>query len=91
LVAEEGMYVKGQHSILDALPWLVSKKTLEVDGRHVYVEISQVEPERLKRFDESRSSVIRGLQVTLERDWLAKLKQKYPVQIDQEELNRLMQ
>jgi peptidyl-prolyl cis-trans isomerase SurA len=57
----------------------------------VYVEISQVEPERLKRFDESRSSVIRGLQGTLERDWLAKLKQKYPVQIDQEELNRLMQ
>ena len=91
LIAEEGMYVKGQQAILDAMPWEVGKKTLEVDGRHVYIEISQIEPERLKRFDESRSSVIRGLQSTLERDWLAKLKLKYPVQINQEELNRLMQ
>ena len=90
LVAEEGMYVKGQQPLLDSMPWEVSKKTLEVEGRQVYIEISRIEPERLKRFDESRSSVIRGLQAQLERDWLAALKQKFPVQLDMEELNRLM-
>lgn len=90
LVAEEGMYVKGQQPLLDSMLWEVSKKTLEVEGRQVYIEISRIEPERLKRFDESRSSVIRGLQAHLERDWLAVLKQKFPVQLDMEELNRLM-
>jgi peptidyl-prolyl cis-trans isomerase SurA len=91
LVAEEGMYVKGQQPLLDSMPWEVGKKTMELDGRQVYIEIRAIEPERLKRFDESRSSVIRGLQAQLERDWLTSLKQKYPVQLDQEELNRLMQ
>lgn len=91
LQAEEGLYVKGQQPLLDTMPWEVGKKTWELEGRQVYIEISRIEPERLKRFDESRSSVIRGLQAQLERDWLAKLKQKYPVQLDQEELNRLMQ
>ena len=91
LEAEEGFYVKGQHPLLDAMPWEVGKKNIESDGRQVYIEIRAIEPERLKRFDESRSSVIRGLQAQLERDWLARLKQKYPVQFVQDELNRLMQ
>jgi peptidyl-prolyl cis-trans isomerase SurA len=91
LEAEEGMYVKGQHPLLDAMAWEVGKKNIESEGRQVYIEIRAIEPERLKRFDESRSSVIRGLQAQLERDWLAGLKQKYPVQFDQDELNRLMQ
>ncbi len=91
LEAEEGFYVKGQHPLLDAMPWEAGKKNIESEGRQVYIEIRAIEPERLKRFDESRSSVIRGLQAQLERDWLARLKQKYPVQFDQDELNRLMQ
>jgi peptidyl-prolyl cis-trans isomerase SurA len=91
IMAEEGMYVKGQQPLLDTMPWEVGKKTWEIDGRQIYIEISRIEPQRLMRFDESRSSVIRGLQAQLERDWLAGLKQKYPVRLDQEELNRLMQ
>ena len=91
ILAEEGMYLKGQQPLLDTMPWEVGKKTWELDGRQIYIEISRIEPQRLMRFDESRSSVIRGLQAQLERDWLAGLKQKYPVQMDQEELNRLMQ
>jgi peptidyl-prolyl cis-trans isomerase SurA len=91
LVAEEGYFVKGQNSLLDGIAWEVGKQTKELDGRHVYIEINQMEPERLKRFDESRSSIIRELQAQLEKDWLTNLKQRFPVLIQQEELNRIMQ
>ncbi|MEY4988008.1 MAG: Peptidylprolyl isomerase [Bacteroidota bacterium] len=91
LVAEEGFFVKGQNSLLDGITWEVGKQTKELGGRYIYIEISQIEPERLKRFDESRSSIIRELQAQLEKDWLTNLKQRFPVLIQQEELNRIMQ
>jgi peptidyl-prolyl cis-trans isomerase SurA len=91
LEAREGYFVKGQEPLLDGIAWEVGKHTKEVNGRHVYIEIMQIEPERLKRFDESRSSIIRELQAQLERDWLTNLKQRFPVVLQTEELNRIMQ
>ncbi|MDT8886588.1 peptidylprolyl isomerase [Aquirufa sp. LEPPI-3A] len=91
LIAEEGYFIKGQNPLLDGIAWEVGKQTKELNGRHIYLEISQMEPERLKRFDESRSSIIRELQVLLEKDWLTNLKQRFPVVLQTEELNRIMQ
>ena len=91
LVAEEGLFIKGQNPFLDGVAWEVGKQTKEVEGRHIYIEISAIEPERLKRFDESRSSIIRELQAQLEKDWLTNLKQRFPVVLQTEELNRIMQ
>ena len=91
LIAEEGYFIKGQNPLLDGIAWEVGKQTKELNGRHIYLEISQMEPERLKRFDESRSSIIRELQAQLEKDWLTKLKQRFPVVLQMEELNRIMQ
>ena len=91
LVAEEGLFIKGQNPFLDGVAWEVGKQTKEVEGRHIYIEISALEPERLKRFDESRSSIIRELQAQLEKDWLTNLKQRFPVVLQTEELNRIMQ
>jgi peptidyl-prolyl cis-trans isomerase SurA len=91
LEAEEAYFVKGQKAVLDELPWEPGKHTKELNGRHIYVEISQVEPERLKRFDESRSSIIRELQAQLANEWLTNLKQRYPVVLQSDELNRIMQ
>jgi peptidyl-prolyl cis-trans isomerase SurA len=90
-VAEEGLFIKGQNTILDGVSWEVGKQTKELAGRHIYIEISALEPERLKRFDESRSSIIRELQAQLEKDWLTNLKQRFPVVLQTEELNRIMQ
>ncbi|MHA8079623.1 peptidylprolyl isomerase [Aquirufa regiilacus] len=91
LIAEEGYFIKGQNPLLDGIAWEVGKQTKELEGRHIYLEISQMEPERLKRFDESRSSIIRELQAQLEKDWLTNLKQRFPVVLQMEELNRIMQ
>ena len=91
LLAEEGYFIKGQNPLLDGIAWEVGKQTKELEGRHIYLEISQLEPERLKRFDESRSSIIRELQAQLEKDWLTNLKQRFPVVLQMEALNRIMQ
>ncbi len=91
LIAEEGYFVKGQNALLDGVSWEIGKQTKEVQGRHIYIEISQIESERLKRFEESRSSIIRELQAQLEKDWLTNLKQRFPVQLQTEALNRIMQ
>jgi peptidyl-prolyl cis-trans isomerase SurA len=91
LVAEEGFFVKGQNPLLDGIVWEIGKQTKEVAGRQVYIEITQLEPERLKRFDESRSLIIRELQANLEKEWLLNLKQRYPVVLQMDELNRIMQ
>lgn len=91
LIAEEGYFVKGQNALLDGVSWEIGKQTKEVQGRHIYIEISQIESERLKRFEESRSSIIRELQAQLEKDWLTNLKQRFPVQLQTEALNSIMQ
>ncbi len=91
LEAMEGYFVKGQHALLDEVSWEVGKFTKEQNGRHIFVEMSQIEPARLKRFDESRSSIIRELLAQLEREWLTNLKQRFPVILQTEELNRIMQ
>ena len=48
-------------------------------------------PARLKSFEESRSSIIRDLQVELEKNWLIRLKERFPVVRNEEELNKIMQ
>ena len=64
---------------------------MEYEGRYVYLEIKKVEEQRVKTFDECRSSIIRDLQTQLDKEWLQKLKNKYPIVIQQEELQKLMQ
>ncbi|MHA8055291.1 peptidylprolyl isomerase [Aquirufa nivalisilvae] len=91
LEATEGYFKKGEIPVLDAQSWQVGKKNLEYDGRYVYLEIKKVEEQRVKTFDECRSSIIRDLQAQLDKEWLQKLKNKYPIVIQQEELQKLMQ
>ncbi|MHA8050169.1 peptidylprolyl isomerase [Aquirufa sp. ROCK-SH2] len=91
LEAQEKYFLKGENTYIDALGGQISRKTLEENGRNVYVEIIKSEPERIKSFDESRSTIIRNLQVKLEKEWLENLKNTNPVIIQQEELQKLMQ
>ncbi len=91
LEATEGYFKKGEIPVLDAQSWQVGKKNLEYEGRYVYLEIKKVEEQRVKTFDECRSGIIRDLQAQLDKEWLQKLKNKYPIVIQQEELQKLMQ
>lgn len=91
LEASEGLFKRGENAILDSLSWEVGKKNFEAQGRHLFVDIKEVVPARLKSFEESRSSIIRDLQVELEKNWLIRLKERFPVIRNEEELNKIMQ
>jgi peptidyl-prolyl cis-trans isomerase SurA len=91
LEAKEDYFYKGDNTFVDAMESKLGKRNIEFKGRNVYVEIIKSEPERIKSFDESRSAIIRNLQVKLEKEWMENLKSANPVIIQQEELQKLMQ
>jgi len=91
LLAEEGFFKRGENAILDSLPWEVGKKNFEKAGRFYFVDVKNIEKERLKIFNEARSSIIRNLQADLEQKWLLNLKQSFPVIRQEDELNKIMQ
>jgi peptidyl-prolyl cis-trans isomerase SurA len=91
LLAEEGFFKRGENAILDSIPWEVGKKNFGKAGRYYFVDIKNIEKERLKSFAEARSSIIRNLQTDLEQKWLLNLKQSFPIIRKEDELNKIMQ
>ncbi|MFC5407886.1 peptidylprolyl isomerase [Larkinella bovis] len=85
----EGIFAKGANPYLDAVNWQPGETTLRRDGKVILVKIDQVEAPRLKTFDEARGAVINDYQALLEKQWLDRLKQQYPVQMNEEEVRKL--
>jgi peptidyl-prolyl cis-trans isomerase SurA len=90
LEAKEGYFKKGVSPVIDAIEWTLGPKNYEAAGKFAFVEVKKVEPERPRSFEEARGLVIRALQERLEKEWVAKLKQQYPVVINQVELEKLL-
>jgi peptidyl-prolyl cis-trans isomerase SurA len=89
LEAKEGYFLPGENSLMDVSGEL-GVKTIDQGTRKVVYEIKQKEPERLKSVDEARTTIIRNMQIELEKNWLNKLKNQYPAQIQYNELDALM-
>lgn len=90
LEAKEGYFKKGVSPVIDAIEWKVGPKSYEGGGKFAFVEIKKVDPERSRSFEEARGLVIRALQDRLDKEWIAKLKQQYPVVINTEELGKIL-
>ena len=50
--------------------------------------IDRIEPARAKTFAEARGTVINDYQAMLEKQWLAQLRQTYPVKVNEEEIQK---
>lgn len=85
----EGLFAKGANPYLDAVAWQPGTTTIRRDGKVALVKIDHVDPARLKTFDEARGAVINDYQAVLEKQWLDRLKQQYPVQMNEEEVRKL--
>jgi peptidyl-prolyl cis-trans isomerase SurA len=90
LTAEEHFFKKGDNEFVDATPWTVGEVSSENKGRQVFINIQKVEEPRPKTFREARGQVIADYQKTLFDSWLNQLKTKYPVVVNKEEVNRIM-
>lgn len=87
----DGLFAQGANPHLDAIAlWKPGTTMLHPAGKSVAVTIVRVEPARLKTFAEARGAVINDYQAVLEKQWLAQLRQKYPVRINEEEMKKLV-
>lgn len=87
----EGVFAKGANTYLDSVnPWKAGTTVLHPSGKAVAVTISRVEPPRPKTFAEARGAVINDYQAQLEQQWLAQLRQQYPVNVNEEEVRKLV-
>lgn len=86
----DGLFTRGANPYLDAFPWKPSSTTTSEGNKLVQITIARVEPPRLKTFAEARGTVINEYQAILEKQWLASLRQKYPVKVNEDEMRKLM-
>ncbi len=90
LTAEEHFFKKGDNDFVDSMPWSIGEVSSESKGRQVFINIQKVEEPRPKTFREARGQVIADYQNTLFDNWINQLKTKYPVVVNKEEVNRIM-
>lgn len=89
-----GVYEKGSNKYVDQVAWtqgLSSPMKSDVETLVVAVRINEVIPPKHKELDEARGLVTSDYQNYLEDKWVEELKQKYPVSVNQEVLDLLIQ
>ena len=87
---DTGTYEFGSNAVIDAVPHKKGlSKLVNVDGNNYLVRIYEILPAGLKSFDECKGMVISDYQDYLEKEWIKELRNKYQVEINQSELNKL--
>ncbi|MCW8897157.1 MAG: peptidylprolyl isomerase [Flavobacteriales bacterium] len=90
LTIEEGKFTKDQNELVAKAKWENKAVTkLNNDNEIVLIEVKEVLPPQPKLLDEIRGLVTSDYQNKLEKEWIAKLKAKYPVKIHKEVLSKL--
>ena len=88
---ETSMYEKGANPIIDKVAWKegVAAPITNADGTVTLVKIHRVVAPMPKRLDEARGYIIADYQTELEKQWIAELRNKYPVKVDEAVLRSL--
>jgi peptidyl-prolyl cis-trans isomerase SurA len=76
-------YEKGESKIIDNVSWSSGLHETETDKTFHLVEINRLVAPGTKSFEEARASIISDFQNELEQNWIALLRKKYPVEINQ--------
>ena len=88
----EGIFQPGENQYVDQVGnGQPGSYTLEKNGRTILVNIEKTEAPRLKTFTEARGQVVSDYQNFLEKQWLDKLHQRYPVVLNDKEVQRIIQ
>ncbi|MBC7569789.1 MAG: peptidylprolyl isomerase [Spirosoma sp.] len=87
----EGLFAPGTNPYIDQLNAVAPGNTvLHPAGKAVVVLVDRIEPARTRTFAEARGAVINDYQAILERQWLEQLRTKYPVNVNQDEIGKLV-
>ncbi|MEA5257404.1 peptidylprolyl isomerase [Arcicella aquatica] len=90
LTAEEGFFKKDENEYLKDVEWTVGEKNLNLKGRFVSINILKVEEPRTKTFKEARGQITRDYQKQLLENWINQLKSKYPVTVNENEIQKVI-
>ncbi len=85
----DGAFAKGANPYIDAAGWKPGTTTLHPGTKAVQVTIARIEPARPRTFTEARGTVINEYQALLEKQWLAQLRQQFPIQVNETEMRKL--
>jgi len=85
-------FIKGENEYVDSVEWKVgiASDIKTKDGSYIIVDINEVLAAGIKELNETRGKVISDYQNTLEKEWIASLKEKYSVNINKEILYSLI-
>lgn len=75
-------YERGESKAIDKVQWTIGTRITEVDGTYYLVAIDNLVAPGPKSFEESKAQVISDYQDDIERKWMERLRQKYPVKIN---------
>lgn len=84
-----GVFKKGENKTVDLLKWQLGEQQIERSGRHLYAKIESVEPSRQMNFSEAKGKVIKAIQIAKEIEMLEKLKEIFPVVINDDLLKKI--
>lgn len=84
--AETKLYLKGENVQVDQNWKEGTSSDINKDGRIVFVVTRKVLPPTPKSLQEARGAITNDYQASLEKEWIANLRKKYPVEVNREVL-----
>ena len=88
VIIEDGYFTR-ENRLLGKAKWEAGEQFAEEAGSVTWVNIRKIEPPRPKTFQEARGSVINDYQKELEKQWVNRLQQQFPVKVNAEELEKI--
>ena len=87
LVIEEGLFTKDDNEVFSKVQWKMGiSEIVLLNNQYVFVNITDILLPSPKSLNEARGYYISGYQDLLEKEWIASLRAKYPVEINKEVL-----
>ncbi len=91
--ADSGTFQKGDNRVVDSIVWkqgLSKPIPSEVENRVSVVLIRKIIPPGKMSFEQARGLVASDYQDYLEKEWVQQLRKKYPVQVNEKVLSKLI-
>jgi peptidyl-prolyl cis-trans isomerase SurA len=89
--AESGYFEKDEKPILKKVSWAKGVYSAENNGIYYLAWLKDILPPGPMSFEEARPSVISDYQTFLEKNWVATLKNKYPVKVNEKGKQYILQ
>lgn len=83
LKTETGYFTREERAVLQKVRWAKGVYSAENNGMYYLAWLKDILPAGPMSFEEARPSIISDYQAFLEKNWVAQLKKKYPVKVNE--------